>query len=148
MCWDSRIATSDSTVSRKTLRPSAARSPLGSRKTGRSTLAYWDLGINGHIGFNEPGPFLQPHAHVATLSATSLAHAMIEHTSNRPTFGLTLGMADLLHARQIVLMVSGAAKRGPLKRLLEGPISTEFPASFLQLHRDLKLVCDQSAMGG
>lgn len=103
------------------------------------------LGINGHLGFNEPAPALQPHAHVATLSDASLAHSMLDSAGDRPTYGLTLGMADLLHARHILLLVTGAAKREALGRLLRGPITTDFPASLLMLHPQVTLFCDRSA---
>lgn len=104
------------------------------------------LGLNGHVGFNEPGPSLSPHAHIAKLSATSFTHAMLDQARGRPTFGLTLGMADLLHARHVLLLVSGETKRAPLRRLLDGPICTEFPASLLALHQDLRVLCDTAAV--
>lgn len=103
------------------------------------------LGVNGHLGFNEPADALQPHAHVATLSSASLGHAMIGSTTMRPTYGLTLGMADLLQARQVLLLVTGAAKREPLARLLEGRITTMLPASLLHLHANAMLLCDEAA---
>jgi galactosamine-6-phosphate isomerase len=78
------------------------------------------LGSNGHVGFNEPAATLQPHAHV--------------------------GMADLLYARRILLLVSGPGKLGPLKRLLSGTISTEFPASLLVLHPRVELFCDHDTL--
>jgi galactosamine-6-phosphate isomerase len=106
------------------------------------------LGLNGHLGFNEPAPGLIAHAHVATLSETSLGHAMLDRARRRPTFGLTLGMADLLQSRRILLLVSGAAKRGPLRQLLSGPIRTDFPASFLQLHPGVSLLCDAASFPG
>jgi galactosamine-6-phosphate isomerase len=105
------------------------------------------LGVNGHVGFNEPAEFLQPHAHVAQLSEASLTHAMLSRSVRRPTYGLTLGMADLLQSRQVLLLVSGAAKRGPLERLLSGRITTEFPASLLQLHPHVTFLCDANARG-
>jgi galactosamine-6-phosphate isomerase len=104
------------------------------------------LGLNGHIGFNEPAAFLQPHAHVAKLSDASLAHAMVSRSDRRPMYGLTLGMVDLLHSRHILLLVTGAAKREALTRLLSGRVSTEFPASLLQLHDDVRVVCDDAAI--
>jgi glucosamine-6-phosphate deaminase len=55
-------------------------------------------------------------------------------------------MADLLQARRVMLMVTGAAKQGAMRRLLRGPITTQFPASLLQLHHDVTLLCDESAM--
>jgi len=104
------------------------------------------LGLNGHIGFNEPAASLQPHAHVAKLSDASLAHAMVSCCDTRPTYGLTLGMADLLQSRHILLLVTGAAKREALAQLLRGQVSTEFPASLLQLHGDVRVVCDATAI--
>jgi galactosamine-6-phosphate isomerase len=102
-------------------------------------LCILGLGINGHLGFNEPGPSLKPHAHVALLSQASLGHAMLERARSRPSLGLTLGMADLLQAREGLLLVSGAAKKSALRRLIEGPISTDFPASMLLMHRTFKV---------
>lgn len=105
------------------------------------------LGVNGHLGFNEPAEQLQPHAHVAQLSKDSLAHAMIQSLAKPPTFGLTLGMADLLQSRFVLLLVTGANKRVPLERLLAGHITTLFPASFLHLHPRVHVMCDVAAYG-
>ena len=116
-------------------------------ENGPIDLCVLGLGLNGHVGFNEPAAFLQPHAHIAQLSDESLAHAMLNNCDRRPKYGLTLGMADLLQARHILMIVTGAAKRGPLERLISGRITTEFPASLVQLHGDARLVCDAAAMG-
>lgn len=112
---------------------------------GPIDLCVLGLGINGHLGFNEPAEALQPHAHVAALSTASLAHSMIAQEPTKPTAGLTLGMADLLQAREILLLVSGPSKRGPVQRLLAGPVTTHFPATFLQLHPRVSLLCDAAA---
>ncbi|RIK74860.1 MAG: galactosamine-6-phosphate isomerase [Planctomycetota bacterium] len=103
------------------------------------------LGVNGHLGFNEPASALQPHAHVAELSAESLSHAMVRQCAAPPQFGLTLGMADLLQSHEVLLLASGAAKRAPLRRLLAGRLETQFPASLLHLHRSVTLLCDRQA---
>jgi putative deaminase/isomerase len=103
------------------------------------------LGINGHIGFNEPATFLRPHAHVAELAANSRQHSMLAQCKNRPTHGLTLGMADLMQARQVLLLVSGEGKRAALQRLLERRITTDFPASLLALHPEAQVMCDRAA---
>jgi galactosamine-6-phosphate isomerase len=105
------------------------------------------LGVNGHLGFNEPAGELQPHAHMATLSEASLTHAMIADARSSPTYGLTLGMTDLLQSRNILLLVSGRTKAPPLCRLLEGRITTHFPASLLGMHPQVKLYCDAEAFG-
>jgi galactosamine-6-phosphate isomerase len=63
----------------------------------------------------------------------------------RPAFGLTLGMADLLQARKILLLVSGSSKRDQTVRLFSQKISTQFPASFLWLHADAVCLADAEA---
>jgi galactosamine-6-phosphate isomerase len=105
------------------------------------------LGLNGHLGFNEPGEFLQPHSHVAQLSDATMAHAMLDHARSRPTHGLTLGMADLLQAHDVLLLVNGSKKAAPLHRLLSGQITTDFPASLLWLHSNTVVLCDDAAYG-
>lgn len=113
---------------------------------GPIDLCVLGLGTNGHLGFNEPAAALPPHAHVATLSETSLSHSMLTTARTRPTYGLTLGIADLLQARRVVLLVSGPSKQAPLRELLAGPVRTNFPASLLALHPQVDLLCDQSAL--
>lgn len=105
------------------------------------------LGVNGHLGFNEPAAALQPFAHVAKLSATSLNHGMLSSARSRPGYGLTLGMADLLESGEILLLVSGRHKRAVLRRLLAGAVTPRLPASFLWLHPRVTLLCDAAALG-
>ena len=103
------------------------------------------LGVNGHLGLNEPGPSLQPFAHVADLAASSLKHPMLKLAKSRVTYGLTLGIADILRSRKILLLVSGPHKRQQLQRLCSVEISSQFPASFLWLHPDVTLFCDRES---
>jgi putative deaminase/isomerase len=114
-------------------------------QNGPIDISVLGLGINGHLGFTEPAEYLQPFAHVAELSQASLAHAMLAQSDIRPTYGLTLGMADLIQSRHILMLVTGRTKRDPLGRLLTGRITTDFPASMLQLHNDVELLCDVAA---
>jgi galactosamine-6-phosphate isomerase len=116
------------------------------REHGPIDLCILGLGLNGHLGFNEPADELQPHAHMADLSDASLQHAMLSKTNQSPTHGLTLGMADILHAEAIVVLVFGEAKRAALQRLLTPKISPRFPASLLWLHRNVQVYCDVAAM--
>ena len=114
---------------------------------GPIDLCVLGLGMNGHIAMNEPAPSLQPEAHVAHLAETTLAHPMLANSKSKPRFGLTLGMAEILASREILLLVSGAGKRGPLRKFLRREITTEFPASFLWLHSNWTLLCDRDAAG-
>ena len=105
------------------------------------------IGTNGHIGFNEPAPEL-----MATTGYTPLAEATIKANSrffdsekDIPRHALTMGMHSIMMARQIVLLASGEGKAEILKQALTGPITTNVPASLLQLHRDVTIVADQPA---
>ncbi len=115
-------------------------------KHGPIDLCVLGLGVNGHLGFNEPADFLKPHAHVARLSESSLTHTMLQRSQGPTTFGMTLGMADLLQSREVLLLVSGSTKRDPLERLTSGRITTEFPASLLHLHPRVTMLTDAAAM--
>jgi galactosamine-6-phosphate isomerase len=92
------------------------------------------IGLNGHIAFNEPDNELEPGAHPGKLSATSLSHPMLSSTKRGLQMGLTLGMANILQSKKILLIVNGNHKREILGRLMGGKISTGLPASFLWLH--------------
>ena len=121
------------------------RSALARR--GPIDLCILGLGINGHVGFNEPGPFLIPHCHVANLSEESRQHAMVRSMDNKPRFGLTLGMHEILAARRILLVVAGEGKNRAIAGLLSGKVTTTLPASFLWLHCRVDCLIDRSAMG-
>lgn len=101
------------------------------------------LGLNGHIGFNEPGPALLPHCHVARLSDDSRRHAMVRFMDRTPSFGLTLGMQEILAARRVILLVAGEGKQQATTGLLSGEVSTTLPASFLWLHHNVDCLIDQ-----
>lgn len=111
-------------------------------RLGQIDLCILGLGANGHLGLNEPAPQLMAHVHVAHLAEQTQKHSMLETSSQKPTFGFTLGMADLLHSKKIYLIVNGEKKRSQLKRLLEPEIDTNFPASLLWLHPDVELYTD------
>lgn len=114
---------------------------------GPIDLCVLGLGMNGHIAMNEPAAFLQADAHVAALTVSTLRHPMLADMRSKPAFGLTLGMSEILASREILLLVSGQAKREPLKKLLSRQITTNFPASFLWLHQNWTLLCDRESAG-
>ena len=114
-------------------------------KNGPIDICILGLGLNGHIAMNEPGDALTPRAHVSKLTAQSQKHSMLAALKRKPRYGLTLGMADILASRKIVLLVSGCAKTSILKRTLQRQVTTDLPASFLHLHPDVTVLCDRAA---
>jgi galactosamine-6-phosphate isomerase len=61
---------------------------------------------------------------------------MLDGLASKPAYGISTGLADILQSRKILLLVNGPAKREAMRRLLQEPISTQFPGSFLRLHPD------------
>ena len=108
------------------------------------------IGTNGHIGFNEPGPALQSRTHRVTLkpetrrSNASLFGGQLDAV---PTEALSMGMATILQAESVILLAHGKSKAGCVERVVNGPLTTDLPASFLQLHHDVDIVLDAAAAG-
>lgn len=102
------------------------------------------LGLNGHIGFNEPSHNLEVRTHVVDLTqATIQANArFFRDEAEVPRQAITMGIGTIMQAQRILLLVSGEQKRDVLFKTLYGPIGTEVPASILQLHGDLTVLTD------
>jgi len=104
------------------------------------------IGTNGHIALNEPSEVLVPEFHIAELAASTLNNGMIKSLTTPPTFGMTMGMANILQSRKILLFVAGSGKQEAFLRLKEAAIDTHFPASFLWLHPDVDILVDGEAV--
>lgn len=105
------------------------------------------LGTNGHIAFNEPAAFLNGGCHIARLSKSSLGHSMAIRMKKKPSYGLSLGMSNILNSRKILLLISGENKNSITDLLLSKKITTRLPASFLWLHENTVCLIDrQSSM--
>ena len=116
-------------------------------QNGPIDISVLGLGVNGHLGFNEPADFLQPHAHLVRLSESSLSHTMIGECAARPARGVTLGMDDLMQSKKVYFLVTGRTKRLILREILTGRINTVVPGSLLHLHPNAELLCDEAAVG-
>ena len=112
---------------------------------GPFDLCVLGLGRNGHLLFNEPAAALPPGPHVALLSAMSRRHSMVRVMAKTPRHGLTLGLADILQSKTILLLVSGRHKVRAFGRMLKGGVTTRCPASLLWLHPDVTIYCDGEA---
>ena len=117
---------------------------------GGIDLQVLGIGANGHIGFNEPGAELVAKTHVTALTESTIkANArFFDDISSVPTHALTMGMASILGARKIVLLVSGKQKHDALKALEDDKITTAIPATFLKLHPNVTVICDRDAYIG
>jgi glucosamine-6-phosphate deaminase len=118
-------------------------------RAGGIDLMILGLGGNGHIGFNEPGPFLVARTHRARLAASTRRanRSLFGSHANVPREALTVGIATILEARRIVLLATGTAKARCVSRMVGGPVTPRLPASFLQLHPRVELWLDRAAAG-
>jgi len=117
-------------------------------RAGGIDLQILGLGANGHIGFNEPGGALVAETHRTRLRPTTRrANAALfgGRVVDVPREALSMGMATILRARRIVLLATGASKAGCVQRMIEGPMTTRVPASFLQLHPNAEVWLDCAA---
>jgi glucosamine-6-phosphate deaminase len=117
-------------------------------RAGGIDLMILGLGRNGHIGFNEPGPFLIARTHRTRLAgATRRANRALfgSRAADVPRAALSMGVATILQARRIVLVATGTAKAGCVARMTNGPVTPRLPASFLQLHSQAELWLDRAA---
>jgi glucosamine-6-phosphate deaminase len=116
--------------------------------TGGLDLLLLGIGVNGHIGFNEPGATLAARTHrVTLLETTRVENAGLfgGHASRVPQAALSIGMGTILRAETIVMLATGERKAAAVAGMLRGPVTTTLPASFLQLHRRVEVYLDRAA---
>ena len=109
---------------------------------GGIDLQLLGIGLDGHIGFNEPDKYFVKSTHVvdlheSTIKANSRFFANIDEVPKR---AITMGMVSIMQAKKILLIASGKEKRDILEKAFYGPITPEIPASILQLHPDITVI--------
>ncbi len=118
------------------------------KKYGPIDICILGLGMNGHLALNEPGNFLESSIHIAKLSEITLKHSMVQQMGALPSYGLTLGMKDILQSSLILLLISGVKKKNITAAFMKKNITSELPASFLWLHPNVFCLVDREALSG
>jgi len=104
------------------------------------------IGMNGHIGFNEPGVSFDNYAHVIDLDDTTISVGQkYFKTPVDLQKGITLGLKHLQQSKKVLLLANGAKKAAVVKKTVEGEITNEFPASIMQTHANGFVMIDQEA---
>ena len=109
---------------------------------GGIDLQLLGIGLDGHIGFNEPDSVFTKPTHVIDLHPSTIeANARFFKSADEvPKQALTMGMGNIMQAKKIVLIANGQAKKAVVEQALNGPITPELPASILQLHPDVTVI--------
>ncbi|MBR5508328.1 MAG: glucosamine-6-phosphate deaminase [Clostridia bacterium] len=108
------------------------------------------IGQNGHIGFNEPDEKLYANTHLTDLTENTIKanSRFFEKESDVPTKALTMGMGTILKSKKIIILANGKAKHKVVSELVQPMITTNNPATFLNAHADVTLICDKEAFEG
>ena len=118
------------------------------RQVGGVELFLGGIGTDGHIAFNEPGSSLQSRTRVKTLAYETIV-ANARFFGNRleqvPKMALTVGVATIMDAREVVIVISGHSKAAALERCIEQGVNHMFTLSAIQMHPCACIVCDDDA---
>ena len=113
---------------------------------GGIDLQLLGIGLDGHIGFNEPDSFFTKETHLVELDESTIkANArFFESEADVPKKAVTMGMGGIMGAKKVLLIANGANKKEILEKAFYGPITPEVPASILQLHPDVTVIYSEN----
>lgn len=114
---------------------------------GGTDVQLLGIGNNGHIAFNEPDNELLSGTHLTKLTEDTIkANArFFESIDEVPTQALTMGLGGIMRSKKIIVIASGESKAEAVKAMVSGKISTNMPASMLQMHRNVTVIVDEAA---
>lgn len=106
------------------------------------------IGANGHIGFNEPKTPFEQKTFIVNLTEKTREDnkRFFQSLEEVPTKAITMGIAEIMKAKKIVLIATGENKAEAMKKLLSKEVTTDFPASVLHMHEDVVVVTDDAAL--
>ena len=112
------------------------------KSLGGIDLQLLGIGVDGHIGFNEPESVFTAATHPVVLDPSTIeANArFFASADDVPRKAITMGMMSIMQAKRILLVANGKNKLDILKKSMEGPVDPMVPASILQLHPDVTVI--------
>ena len=116
------------------------------KKHGGIDLQLLGIGLDGHIGFNEPDDFFVKDTHVVDLDESTIKanSRFFESEADVPRKAVTMGMVSIMQAKKILLVANGANKKEILEKAFFGPITPKIPASILQLHPNITVIYSEN----
>ncbi|NLY77756.1 MAG: glucosamine-6-phosphate deaminase [Tissierellia bacterium] len=118
---------------------------------GGIDLQILGIGVNGHIGFNEPDEELKVGTNIVNLTESTIQanSRFFDSIDQVPQNAVTMGIGTIMKAKQIILLASGKSKHEVMKELIKGDkITTQLPASLLLLHPNVTVILDEEAYRG
>lgn len=116
-------------------------------RRGGIDLQMLGIGMNGHVGINQPGTPLESTTWVSPMDPIFEARVRKETgvSDDHELGGLTLGIKNIMHTRHLVLVAKGKQKADIVEQALFGPVGSDIPASIVQLHPDCEVLLDAEA---
>ncbi len=116
------------------------------RDLGGIDLQLLGIGLDGHIGFNEPDDYFTGPTHEVKLDESTIkANArFFANEDEVPKTAITMGMLSIMQAKKVLLVANGAAKKEIVEKAFFGPIDPKVPASILQLHPDVTVIYSEN----
>lgn len=117
---------------------------------GGTDLQILGIGLNGHIGINQPGAPFESETWISTISQDTDVRVRkdLDLPKDFVIGGLTRGIKNIMSSRKIILAAKGEHKAEIVANALLGPVTTDLPASILQLHPDCEVLLDPAAASG
>ena len=118
------------------------------KAAGGIDLQLLGMGLNGHIGFNEPDEYFSKGTHCVNLTESTIEanKRFFASADDVPRQAYTMGVQTIMYARMILVVANGAAKAQAVHDMCFGPVTPQCPASILQLHPNVVLVADKEAL--
>lgn len=118
------------------------------KEAGNIDIQVLGMGLNGHIGFNEPNTPFTSETHIVDLDdSTRAANARFFNSlEDVPTQAMTMGIATIMKSKAILLLVSGEKKAETLAKVIQGNVSEALPATVLQRHPNVTIIADEAAL--
>ena len=136
--------------------------PKGNEETAEEETAHYNdilsqhpvdlqilgIGRNGHIGFNEPGTPFDSQTHLVQLDQSTIEanSRFFDKIEDVPTQAISMGIANILAAKSIILFAYGQSKAEAIAGMIKGPKTESLPASALQDHPDVVIIADKEAL--
>jgi galactosamine-6-phosphate isomerase len=125
--WDQEIQLSE-------MRKELAQKPLD--------LCILGIGKNGHLAFNEPGSRLKDPSRIVALADSSKKHTMLKDVKTKMQQGITIGLKEIMEAKEIFLIITGIGKKKAWTKLLDRAPIKDFPASAIFEHNNYSIFVD------
>ncbi|MCD8068564.1 MAG: glucosamine-6-phosphate deaminase, partial [Lachnospiraceae bacterium] len=116
---------------------------------GGIDLQLLGIGVDGHIGFNEPGSAFELGTHCVNLTESTIeanARFFGNDREGVPRQAYTMGVKTIMQAHKVLMIANGGNKAAIIRQAFFGPVTPQVPASILQMHPDFTLIADEEAL--